>query len=68
MHTPEIYNSDPRLKRLQHISIAKCAIHFLQKELPAMLGHVDYLGVQDIMNAHSGFTNVAMNVSDVPVW
>lgn len=57
------------MKRLQHISVAKCAIYFGRKGLPTseMLKCVDDMIVQDVLRAPHGFTNLASNVPRVPV-
>lgn len=56
----DIYNSDPQDKELQHRPVTGCDIYFWQEQLPAfeMLWCIDYMGLQDIVSAHPGFTNV----------
>lgn len=41
---PRIFLIDPCMKRLYHVSLSGCAIHFLMKESPdsEMLQRVDY--------------------------
>lgn len=54
-------SSNPLVNRLLHMSVAKYAIHFLWKGLPAyiVLRCVDYMVVQDVVSGYPGFTNVA---------
>lgn len=59
-----VYISELWVERLQHISVAECAIHFGGKRLPGseMLKCVDYMRGQDVWSAYAGFTNVFPNV------
>lgn len=45
------------------MSVAECAIFFLQKGLSAfaMLMFIDYIGVQHVVSAHHSFTLVVTN-------
>lgn len=59
------------MKRLQHISVGACAIHFWWNGLAASemlsgMGNM-YMGVEGFMRAHAGFTNVVTNVLYVSV-
>lgn len=64
-----IYRSDPRVNQLQNISVVEGAIHFLRLGLPAskILEWVNYMGAQDAVSAHGGFTNVVINVLRISV-
>lgn len=60
VHAPVIYRSRTRVKGLLQMSVAECAIQFWRKGLPAskILRFVEYMGVRDIVSAHSGFRNI----------
>lgn len=64
MQAPGIYRNWPRLKPLQHNSVAGCTIPFLQKGIPAseMLRSVECNRVQYVLNVHPGSTNPVSNV------
>lgn len=53
------------MRRLQHILVAECAIHFWLKVLLVfqMLRCVDYMALQDAVSAHPVISNVEINGS-----
>lgn len=49
-----IYNKDLQLKMLQHLYAVGCVTHLWRKGLSAsaLLGHVYYIAVSDVVNVH----------------
>lgn len=60
MLSQSIYQDDLRVKPLQHTSVAESTSKFRQKAWPAgaMLGRVDYVGLQDLARVYPGSTNM----------
>lgn len=66
---PRVYYSDTQIHYLQRPSVSDCTIHFWWKNLPvgAILGHVGYIDVRDVANAHPWFTNIVFSVPKISV-
>lgn len=61
---PGIYRSETQINLLLPMFVAQFAVYFRQNGLPVseMLRFVNYMGVQDVVGARTGFTNVVTNV------
>lgn len=59
-----MYSIDSRVKQLQHVSVAECAIYFWGEGLPAteLLETLDDVQVKGVVNAPPGLTNVDRSV------
>lgn len=64
VRTPGMYSSNPRHKRLQHMSVSDMAVHFWREGKPTsqMLNMVNYQAGGEVPSSLPGWTNVMTNL------